>query len=266
MAVKFNTSSLSDVQSSVYTIEDFNGVDYTTTPTKVDDSRATEMSNYLPQGNGLVKRNGWKEINNLGSNKIYNIWKYNDKYVFYTSNGLYHSDSLSGDMTSILEMSDISDTYSFGIVFENRLFLLLNDRYLIYDGTTIKDVKDVAYIPTTIIGIGHTDSYNTASTLEEFNLLKNACYVQLTQEVPIVEGQVFKYDLSNLFNTKNITSMEVANEDDLRGKITFDSDSKSVIYTPDYKSFYNQMVTRHVYPNIEYQKKTITDSNINIYT
>lgn len=61
-AVKFNTSNVSDNEFDLYQISDFNGVDYTTTPTKVDDSRAIEMSNYIPEGRTLVKRKGYSPL------------------------------------------------------------------------------------------------------------------------------------------------------------------------------------------------------------
>ena len=61
-AVKFNTSNLNETTFDLYQVNDFNGVDYTTTPTKVDDSRAIEMSNYLPEGKTLAKRYGYDKV------------------------------------------------------------------------------------------------------------------------------------------------------------------------------------------------------------
>ena len=63
--IKFNTSNLSGRTDSLYEVEKFNGVDYTTTPTAVDETRAIDASNYLPEGNGLVKRYGFDYYTNL---------------------------------------------------------------------------------------------------------------------------------------------------------------------------------------------------------
>ena len=71
-AVKFNTSNLNETTFDLYQVNDFNGVDYTTTPTKVDDSRAIEMSNYLPEGKTLAKRYGYSPLK-FTSNSAYNF-------------------------------------------------------------------------------------------------------------------------------------------------------------------------------------------------
>lgn len=57
--IKFNTSNLNDNTYSTYEIDEFNGVDYTTTPTKVAENNAVAISNYLPEGKSLVKRYGY---------------------------------------------------------------------------------------------------------------------------------------------------------------------------------------------------------------
>lgn len=65
MAINFGSSNLSSVDYNLHTIQKFNGVDYTTTPTLVDESRAIDISNYLPRGNSLVKRNGYEMVTTL---------------------------------------------------------------------------------------------------------------------------------------------------------------------------------------------------------
>lgn len=70
--IKFNTSNLNDNTYSTYEIDEFNGVDYTTTPTKVAENNAIAISNYLPEGKSLVKRYGYSFDYDIGQiNAVY---------------------------------------------------------------------------------------------------------------------------------------------------------------------------------------------------
>lgn len=245
MAVKFNTLGLSDNLANTYTLEKFNGVDYTSTPTLVDDSRAIEISNYVPFGNSLIKRNGWEQINKLEYNgkqlRVHNIWKFknyfdsdeaNAKYVFFATSGLSAgNDTALYVTTSLLDENEnykiervyptesINSTeYSYGIIFENRLFVLAMGKYLMFwyeekeneDGTKsyelkCDEVKKHAFIPTVMIGLGHTLGEEKPSTLQEFNLLSNKCYVEIINYSPAETEKTYIYDISSL--GKKITSL-----------------------------------------------------------
>ncbi len=89
MAISFNNSNLSSPVYNVYNVNEFDGVDYTTTPTNVAETRAVDMSNYLPEGQGIIKRKGLENFNNsLSSNeaneKVINLAKFKNFYIKFS--------------------------------------------------------------------------------------------------------------------------------------------------------------------------------------
>lgn len=216
MAIKFNISGVSENATQLYTINTFNGCDYTTTPTLVNDSRAIEISNYLPINNSLVKRNGWEVINNMNwlavNWKVHNIWRLinhsetNDNvyYILYVSSGnnykLLHSKTLektediNRGFNILYEFKrPKKDTYSYGITFDGRLFVWAQLEYLMiyFQQTSASkyelkciETRMVAYTPTTFIGVGHKEGIEKPTRLEEYNLLNAECIVELVQYDP----------------------------------------------------------------------------------
>lgn len=218
MAIRFATSSLSDVDYNLYNIEKFNGVDYTTTPTLVDDSRAIEISNYVPKGDSLVKRNGasmvfelkFEDAKGIHLLNIHDIWEdpINKKHHFVFATEKTNEGYVKPAIYSVMNMFDLNnvkveiahkfdynytteplmkldDLYSFGKYFEGKLFVLCMNEYLMtIDGedgkSTLDFVSNYAYIPTVVIGLGAENSgITTSSSFEEFNLLTNKCYMEL---------------------------------------------------------------------------------------
>lgn len=196
MAIRFNTSSLSSDTHNVYTINKFNGVDYTTTPSMVDDTRAIEMSNYLPKGDSLVKRNGFESVGIIthsdGVYSLLNVWKFGatkdktrDYYLSFVAkkvNETTYSD-FRLMITYIIKGSDLEFTsvnthavlninktlnkeeiYCYAVEFEGKYFVLVDDNYYVIsinkNGTyDCKEAKDVAYIPTILTGVGAEQLY-----------------------------------------------------------------------------------------------------------
>lgn len=285
MAIKFATSSLSSTETNLYKIEKFNGVDYTTTPTQVDDSRAIEISNYLPEGDALVKRHGTKMVdtliikNSAGIQKqqtIFNIWKYGpvsegDCYVLYvgeeTTNKGYYSNfkliyihvpknsELSFGNPQIITLKDanendvpfttsnvkLEDVYSYGIQYEKRLFLLLQDKYLMFYGDVkrnggsltynfkLEEVKKEAYIPTVVSGLGPQEMYyfddeingdiygdqiqysSKVTSFEQINLLRNTVKIELNCVSPVKQNETGFASIYNIgkYLPKNIKIDEI---------------------------------------------------------
>lgn len=249
MAIKFASSNLTTPQMNVFSLNNFNGVDYTTTPTLVDNSRGIDMSNYMPLGNSLVKRNGWNAINSFTYNgstlKVYNIWKFknyynkdelsNTKYIIFAGYGeneqvaktqlaLYEVNSLieANEEYSINKIFPTSgyissELYSYGVLFENRLFILAMNKYLmlwyekdeensteektIYN-LNIDEVKNHAFIPQVIAGLGHKDGQESAVKLNDFNLLKDECYIEIVNYKQETEEKEYIYDIGQFFTDK----------------------------------------------------------------
>jgi hypothetical protein len=287
MAIKFATSSLSSSSSNLYKIDKFNGVDYTTTPVSVDDTRAIDMSNYLPQGNALIKRNGFHMQSQVvienDTYTLLNIWNFKPKssektneYDYYIgfaakkSIGEVYSkfklfllilprgSEIKIDNPTVLKSfensTDYAGAYSYGAQFENRLFLLLQNSYLMIweeEGQIlIDDVKAHAYIPTLVTGIGAKQIYraNSSSTgfgassyssqlksafLEQSNLLTNAVKLELVIDAFVSDGIndicVSHYDIGQfLFKDITIKKLKINNVE-YSGKNT-------EVYFGEYKS------------------------------
>lgn len=240
MAIKFSTNAgLSSPSYSNYRIEKFNGVDYTNTPTSVDDSRAIDMSNYLPEGNALIKRYGYETLlyKVLDKYEVINIWKYKRHYVIYVRNadmsygllstlrlddedGYDHiklgegkTDCIYSDGNEIKYTGD--NKYSFGIEYDNRLFLLVANSYLmIYEKEGNLEAEYVnsknSYIPTTVIGIGDKNSGDKSKLLEGFNLLSNKCYMEVILYPNADSLDVtYEYDLQRYLVNKEIEEVYV---------------------------------------------------------
>lgn len=295
MAIRFNSGSLSTPETNVYSLSNFNGVDYTTTPTLVNESRGIDMSNYLPLGNSLIKRNGWNVVNTFQYNgqtlHIYNIWKFknyynkdelsNTNYIIFAGQGKDVQQATSTlslfSVNTLLEEDKnyqikkifpkdntviASDLYSYGALFENRLFILAMNKYLmlyyeknesqsteektVYD-LKIDEVKNQAFTPQVIVGLGHKDSQDVSAKVNDFNLLKNECYIELLNYPQTTEEQVLTYDIGQFFGDTmtNISISKVDNisyTDDMDyekddgtyvGNIKFDSETKTLTITKE---------------------------------
>lgn len=206
MAIKFSNSNLQGISYQTYEINKFNGVDYTTTPTNVDDTRAIEISNYVPYGNALRKRDGWKLISTIKHFStgekicIHDMWDFKGIKILYAgildeisgeyrNNGLYKmlEDSHNAYlMYGFTENKKPSEIYSQSFNFENRLFILAHDEYLMasfidndINNLSIHPVSDDAFIPTIAIGVGAEGTETIGSSFQQFNLLKNMAKIEL---------------------------------------------------------------------------------------
>lgn len=292
MAINFSSSALSTPETNTYTLSNFNGVDYTTTPTLVDQSRGIDMSNYLPLGNSLIKRNGWNVVNTFKYNgqtlHVYNIWKFknyynkdelsNTNYIIFAGQGLDVQIATSTlslfVVNTLVETTEeysikkiypkegviASDLYSYGVLFENRLFILAMNKYLMLyyikdeENSTeekvvykleIDEVKNQAFVPQVIVGLGHKDSQDNATKVNDFNLLKNECYIELLNYPKTDVEQVLKYDIGQFFGAKMsnlsllkvdgieyIADMDYSKEDGTYvGKLNFDSETNILTIT-----------------------------------
>lgn len=294
MAINFSNSSLSTPEVNFYTLSAFDGVDYTTTPTLVQESRGIDMSNYLPFNNSLVKRNGWSVVNTFRYNgqtlHIYNIWKFknyynkdelsNTNYIIFAGQGQDVQEASSKlslfAVNSLIESSEEysirkiypsegeleSELYSYGVLFENRLFILAMNKYLMLyyvkdeENSTedkvvynlmIDEVKNQAFIPEVVIGLGHKNSQDVAVKLNDFNLLKNECFIELINYPQTTEEQILTYDIGQFFGG-TMSDLEIYKVDDTLyeadmdytntnevyvGKIKFDSETNYLTITKD---------------------------------
>ena len=137
---------------SVY--ENLRGADFSTPPALVDKNHSPYCLNLMPDANGNpVKRPGWQTRHRLGG-RINGLWH-------CTINGrdclLCHSGSeiwLLGDSPKQL-VTGITDGVGCGFYAteggKGGFYILTSGEYLVFDGNTVKDVTEDAYIPLTAI-------------------------------------------------------------------------------------------------------------------
>lgn len=205
--IRFNTNrSLGNTNTSIFKIEKFNGVDYTSTPTEVDNSRAIEISNYVPEGNGLVKRPGYErvEIYNDGTplTDVLNMVSFDNK-IFYFYN---HTTTIGNQKQLLVSIRvtnpterlvsigainidnylSVDDVHAF--VGGDKLFFITPGHFsMIYKnsgsvtGYSYRDVltSGLVYVPTITTGIPSINSSGKALTIEQPNILTSKVKVEL---------------------------------------------------------------------------------------
>lgn len=172
------------------TFKDFKGVDFSNSKLNVEPFRATDMKNMVYDGVNH-KRPSWIEVLKLDG-KINGCWSFRDsdgniQTIVHSGNKIYRitkeNEDDGFDVNSIKTKEiditpnevTINDERSFGIVRENKLYILCGT-YLVYDGEVVKPVADDedTYIPTTTIGITREDStYDTRTSFEAVNMLSS---------------------------------------------------------------------------------------------
>ena len=178
------------------TLEGFRGVDYTSSPLRVDHRRAVRCRNLLPIGGRNVKRRGWRQeavfteydtqLRRTVPQPVRGMWWYVWHEVHFllvhAGERLYASQD-GGDFTKVRDGmgSDISEAFAYG----KRLYLVGHGEYLVFgtwdEGETFKlrtvaDDEDT-YVPRTTMAINPTTNEageaikDTRRSLDAVNLL-----------------------------------------------------------------------------------------------
>ena len=178
-------------------LSDFKGVDFSSSPFRVSQSRATDMRNLINEYGVNHKRHGWREIRNFkpydgeGSYVINGIFDYrhgsHSVLIIHVGRKLYRVDARGGINTDITGYECISegflleDARSQAFYSGGRLYIVGVGDYLVYgswDGGESYELRQVygdedTYVPTTTISIDNDDNEaDTArATLDKVNLL-----------------------------------------------------------------------------------------------
>lgn len=172
---------LSNEDEKVLKVSHFGGVDYTTSTLKMANNRAIDSLNYIRKSYVLEKRNGLNDelqINGV----IYDLWHFLDYLVIHWNGNIsvYNYSNLS----FIKTFSDVvrSDTKIMAFESGEKLYILGGIKYLVLyrkkykfgiDDIDLIDASQLAYIPTTTIGINQEnyEGKTSRSTLDDQNLL-----------------------------------------------------------------------------------------------
>lgn len=157
------------------TLDEFRGVDFTSSALDVDKRRAVSMKNLLPEAGRNVKRRGWVQEYRVDG-RVHGMWHFlrgdldtlivhagKLLYEYYEEDGVKKWRTVKGCTELLLD----EDGEAF--LYNGRMYLTGHEAYLVYgswDGGTTFELREVAdgedtYIPTTTIGInpeGSTDA------------------------------------------------------------------------------------------------------------
>lgn len=149
----------------------FKGVDFTSDPTQVARDRgASGTVNLISDSGGFPeKRRGWRVLQSCEApvNGLYH-GTIDGKEYFLVHGGtklyLWTEDSIKELKSGLTSGRGTAFTMN------KKIYILTGGEYLMFDGETVSDVKDSAYIPTTSIANTPTGG---GTTFEDVNLLSS---------------------------------------------------------------------------------------------
>ena len=161
MAVKFSIPS--SPSRSVLTISNFLGADFTNSPAAVDESRSPNCVNMIRDVPGKVRKcMGYKSIATYdGKINGYHMIHGDEYGLVHAGTKMYHNGTLV--------YSDANDARSKSWQFGDNVYIVDGKALLVWDGTEVKKVSDVAKIP--VITIAKSPS-GGGTSYEDLNLLQ----------------------------------------------------------------------------------------------
>lgn len=137
---------------------DFRGIDLLNNETEVDPRRSPDCLNVwksysLAQSNIIQTRPGLTLIADLGDGSIHSLYVYStDTAIVHIGEKLIKWVGFPNDVLSITELkNNMVDNESVMFYFKEDVYILDGENYLKYDGTTLSNVSDLAFVPTTTI-------------------------------------------------------------------------------------------------------------------
>lgn len=207
-------------------LEPFRGMDVSGTATQISDHHSPDMLNIVINEKGsLSKRTGYSRVfpTSLGDGKINGMFLYtksDGSKIFLIAHGttLY---TQSGDAQPTVLFSGLQNGKINFFTMENKCYIMDSVNFLVYDGSTIKQVTP--YIPT--IQISKNPS-GGGSPNEDFNLIGNKFKDSFSGDGT---STVFQMSLTGLDSTtvEATVGTSTINEgsgltvDRVNGKITF---------------------------------------------
>ena len=162
----------SGVSISSTTYGRFKGVDFSTDPCLVDASRSPWAVNMVADTGGMPeKRMGWRTLHPLEgpiNGLFYGVVGGRVRFLAHGGTKLY--DWTPGtEGVPVLLKEGLHNGPSVGVNMGGKLWLLTGGEYLVFDGTAVRDVSEIAYVPTTVIGAAPSGG---GTPFESINLLQ----------------------------------------------------------------------------------------------
>ncbi len=159
--------------SKLYTvnIEQFKGVDFSNNPTQVANGRSPDAVNMISNQAGFpIKTQGYELVYDFGAriNGIYRLYDGQEHLLIHAGNKLYE-----GFTEPTLLSNNMADQRSMGFQMSEKLWLLDGASFKVFgkfeDTYAVKDVTEIAYVPTTSIARGAASG---GTSFENVNLLQ----------------------------------------------------------------------------------------------
>lgn len=177
----------------------FRGLDYSADESQIDGSRSPLAVNMISDAGGWPqKRLGWRVLRRY-TGRINGIYPYRKddgtiELIVHAGAAIYR------DAESPVKLRDsLKDDYSTSFYMANKLYILTGAQYLVYDGSSVKNVSDDAYTPTTSYGMKPTGS---GTAYEKVNLLSPWRYNKFIGDG---ETKVYQLDVKDLDDGKTVT-------------------------------------------------------------
>ncbi len=143
----------STAQKKQFNINGFLGADFTSNPENADFRRSPDCPNMIRDTPGKNKKRLGYLLTHTFSEEINGIHIFqkdeNEKFLVHAGTSLYLKGT-NGEYTQIY--SKMNNKRSCSAVLSGRLIILDGATMLSYDGETVTDIKDSAYVPTVVIG------------------------------------------------------------------------------------------------------------------
>lgn len=164
-------------------LDRFLGVDFTTSPLKVDPRRAVSGKNFITDYGTMKKRPGWIEKYKFTDRKITGMYYYRGSEEFWlvrAGDKFYKVDSTFTTQTTLYTTDVVQNEAVTFFYQEGKVYIIGCGKYLVLTESivnnnpsyAITEVKNNAFIPTTTISIDDTAATNPArASLEPVNLL-----------------------------------------------------------------------------------------------
>ena len=143
--VAVKSTSAPTVNKTVY--KEFRGVDFSTDPAQISNSRSPSAVNVISDSGGYPeKRLGWRTLSqyegHINGIFFYDNGKENEMIV-HAGTKIYRNEDVIRE--------NVHDGKSQGVTIGTNLYMLTGTEYLMYNGSVIKATAEEAYVPITSI-------------------------------------------------------------------------------------------------------------------
>lgn len=142
------------ISRKFYSLNDFRGVDYSSSPLEVKPYRATDMQNFILKDGVLHKRNGWERMLKVSSEKVDGVWIWGKDAIVQCGSTFYKvTDFDTENATTTKINGGKASRKAIAFYSQDKMYFLTGNDYLVYDGNEMDSLvnnRAKAYIPTTM--------------------------------------------------------------------------------------------------------------------